>query len=74
MINTITFDGERTSVSSSGNTEWFKFTITTTREITTRSAKMIGEVHGMGGQDFSCQEEKIGDKYVYNCKATCYCD
>lgn len=74
MNNTIQFDGERTSVSSSGNTEWYEFVVKTTRQITKSGARSIGQVHGMDGQDFSCQEEKVGDLYVYMCNATCYCD
>jgi hypothetical protein len=74
MKNTITFDGERTSVSSSGNTEWYTFTITSEKSLSREAVKSIGNIHGMGGQDFSCEEEKIEKLYVYKCKATCYCD
>ena len=74
MNNTIQFDGERTSVSSSGNREWYEFVVKTTRQITKSGARSIGQVHGMDGQDFSCQEEKVGDLYIYTCNATCYCD
>jgi len=78
MQNTITFNGERTGMSSSGNTEWFEFTVTATNSITKSAARSVGQIHGMGGQDFSCQEETVtnvfGDLYVYKCKAKCYCD
>ena len=78
MTNNITFDGERTSMSASGNTEWFQFTVTATNRITQSGARSIGQVHGMDGQIFSCQEEKItncfGDLYVYKCKAKCHSD
>ena len=78
MRNIITFDGERTSVSSSGNTEWYQFTITSEKSLSREAVKSVGNIHGMGGQDFSCEEEKItncfGDLYVYKCKAKCYCD
>ena len=74
MINNITFDGTRTAVSSSGNTEWFEYTITATNRISQSGARSIGQVHGMDGQTFSCQEEKDGELFVYKCKAKCHCD
>lgn len=74
MKNTITFEGERTSMSASGNTEWYQFTITTTKSITKSAARSIGQIHGMGGQDFSCEEDQQDGLYIYKCKATCYCD
>ena len=74
MNNIITFEGERTFVSSTGNKEIFDFTVTTTRQITRSGARNIGQVHGMGGQDFSCEEFKEDGLYIYKCQATCYCD
>ena len=74
MKDTITFEGERTSMSASGNTEWFEFTITTTKSITKSAARSIGQVYGMGGQDFSCSEDQQDGLYIYKCKSTCYCD
>ena len=74
MTNKITFDGERTSMSASGNTEWFEFTVTTTNSITKSAARSVGQIHGMGGQDFSCDESKQDELYVYKCKAKCYSD
>ncbi len=74
MQNTITFNGERTGMSASGNTEWFEFTITTVNRITQSAARSIGGIHGMGGQEFSCQESKEEELHVYKCKAKCYSD
>jgi hypothetical protein len=74
MQNTITFNGERTGMSSSGNTEWFEFTVTATNSITKSAARSVGQIHGMGGQDFSCDESKQDELYVYKCKAKCYSD
>jgi hypothetical protein len=74
MKNTITFDGSRTFVSSTGNVERFDFLVTSTCKITESAAQAVGNIHGMGGQDFSCEYEKEGDLHVYLCKATCYCD
>ena len=74
MRNIITFDGERTSVSSSGNTEWYEFTITSGKSLSREVVKSVGNIHGMGGQDFSCEYEQEGDLHVYLCKAKCYCD
>lgn len=74
MKNTITFDGERTAVSSSGNTEWYQFTITSEMSLSREAVKSVGNIYGMGGQEFSCNKEKIENLYVYKCKATCYCD
>jgi hypothetical protein len=74
MQNTITFNGERTGMSSSGNTEWFEFTVTATSSITKSAARSIGQIHGMGGQDFSCEESTQDGLHVYKCKATSYSD
>jgi hypothetical protein len=74
MKNTITFDGSRTYVSSNGNVERYDFIVTSTYKITESAAKSIGNIHGMGGQDFSCDESKQDELYVYKCKAKCYCD
>ena len=74
MKNTIQFDGKRTSVSSSGNTEWFDFTVTSTQEITKSAARSVGQIHGMGGQEFSCEYRQDGDLHIYVCNAKCYCD
>ena len=74
MKNTITFDGSRTYLSSTGNVERFDFLVTSTCKITESVAKDVGNIHGMGGQEFSCEYEKDGDLHVYLCKATCYCD
>jgi hypothetical protein len=74
MQNTITFNGERTAMSASGNTEWFEFTVTATQEITKSAARGIGQAHGMGGQDFSCEESTQDGLNVYKCKATSYSD
>jgi hypothetical protein len=74
MQNTITFNGERTAMSASGNTEWFEFTVTATQEITKSAARGIGQAHGMGGQEFSCEESRQSELYVYKCKAKCYSD
>jgi hypothetical protein len=72
--NIITFDGERTSLSSTGNTEWYEFTITSGQSITISAVKSIAAIYGMGGQTFSCDEMRDGDLYIYKCKATCYCN
>ena len=74
MKNTITFEGARTAMSSYGNTEWFEFVVTTTKSITESAARSIGQIHGMGGQTFSCEKDQQDGLYVYKCKATCYCD
>lgn len=74
--NTIEFQGERTSVSSSGNVEEYEFTILSRLRLCKECPRQIGEIHGMGGQDFTCDEYKDEDLdvFVYKCKATCYCD
>jgi hypothetical protein len=74
MKNTITFEGERTSVSSSGNTEWYDYTITATSKLTRSGAIAIGNAHGMGGQETSCEEYNEDGIHIYKCKAKCYCD
>ena len=74
MKNTITFEGQRTYVSSNGNVERYDFIVTSTQKITQSGARSVGEIHGMGGQDFSCKYEQDGDLHVYLCNAKCYCD
>ncbi len=74
MNNTITFDGRRTYVSPSGNVERYDFIVTSTYKISESAAKSVGNIHGMGGQEFSCEYEQEGDLHVYLCKSTCYCD
>lgn len=74
MKNTITFEGARTGVSSSGNTEWYEFTVTATNKLTRSGAIAIGQAHGMGGQTSSCDESEQDGLFVYKCKSTCYCD
>jgi hypothetical protein len=74
MKNTITFDGSRTYVSSNGNVERYDFIVTSTYKIAESAVKSIGNIHGMGGQDFSCWYEQKEDLHVYLCKAKCYCD
>lgn len=74
MKNTITFEGERTSVSSSGNTEWYDFVITSQRSLSRNVLREIGNVHGMGGQSFSFEEKNENGLNIYTCKATCHCD
>jgi hypothetical protein len=76
MNNTITFDGGRTSVSSSGNVEKFHFTIVSSN--TDLSDQFIEELvnnHGCGGQSFSAtRRDGDGDSYIYEGTSTRYSD
>lgn len=72
--NTIKFNGERTSISSTGNTEWYEFTMTSEKSLTKEAIKSICAIHGVGGQTFTYNEEKQDGYYTYNGNATCYCD
>lgn len=53
VSNTITFKGERTFLSESGNKEMYKFQIASKNFLTRNALESIAEIHGMLGQDVS---------------------
>lgn len=72
--STIQFEANR-SVSSSGNTEWWTFKITSSRSLAKVSVEHLCQMHGCFGQSFSYTEERNADgSFTYSGDATCYCD
>jgi hypothetical protein len=69
----IKFEADR-SVSASGNTEWWKFTITANRSLSKDSVEHICKIHGCFGQSFSYNENKADGLFTYSGEATCYSD
>lgn len=69
--STIQFDANR-SVSASGNTEWWTFTITTNRSLPKVAIETICQIHGCFGQSFSYTENKTDEVFTYSGEATCY--
>jgi hypothetical protein len=76
MNNTITFNGERTSVSSTGNVETFYFRIISSKQdLPDQFVKDIVNIHGCGGQSFSAtRRDGDGDSYIYEGTSTRYSD
>lgn len=76
MNNTITFEGGRTGVSSTGNIETFNFRIVSSRlELSRQSIEEIVNIHGCGGQSFSAtRRDGDGDSYIYEGTTTRYSD
>jgi hypothetical protein len=73
--NTINFQGERTSMSASGNTEWFEFTIISDKKLDNDTVKELVNAHGCGGQTFSFDYSMNPDgQHLYNGKSTRYSD
>lgn len=71
--NKITFQGERVSMSSCGNTEWFEATITSQIKLSQSAVESIMNIHEMGGQSFKCELIE-GDVFTFKCKSTRYSD
>lgn len=69
--STIQFDANR-SVSASGNTEWWKFTITANRSLSKDTIEHICKIHGCYGQSFSYTDNKADGVFTYSGEATCY--
>jgi hypothetical protein len=74
ISNTITFKGERTYLSESGNKEKFKFQIASKNFLTRNALESIAGIHGMLGQDVSFKTENRDGMYVYQGESTAYLD
>jgi len=72
--NTITFKGERTYLSPTGNKETFKFQIASKNFLTRNALESIAGIHGMLGQDVSFKTENRDGMYVYQGESTAYSD
>lgn len=75
MNNTITFNGERSYVSSDGNTEEFTYEIISKMDLNKYGLDSLINMHGMGGQSQGAKliEERDGF-YIYRGTATRYSD
>ncbi len=76
MKNTITFEGSRDFVSSTGNVEKFSFRIVSSnKSLLEESVEQIVNMHGFGGQSFSATRG-YGDNnsYIYQGTTTRYSD
>lgn len=74
MNNTIVFEGGRTGVSSTGNVEWFDFTVISDRKLHDNTVKELVNAHGCGGQDSSFQYEASAGQHLYKGKSMRYSD
>lgn len=76
MNNTITFEGGRTGVSSTGNVETFQFRISSSnQDLSDQSVEAIVNIHGCGGQSFSAtRRDGDGSSYIYEGTTTRYSD
>lgn len=74
MNNTIVFEGGRTGVSSTGNVEWFDFTIISDKKLHDDTVKELVIAHGCGGQDSSFQYKTSGAQHFYKGKSVRYSD
>lgn len=74
MNNTIIFQGVRDSVSSTGNVEYFTFTISSERNLDKELIKELVDSHGCGGQSCSWEYEMSQGQHLYNGKSTRYSD
>jgi hypothetical protein len=76
MKNTITFEGSRDFVSSTGNVERFSFRIVSSNnDLLDESVEQIVNMHGFGGQSFSAtRKDWDGDSYIYEGTTTRYSD
>jgi hypothetical protein len=76
MKNTITFDGGRTGVSSTGNVETFQFQIVSSNlDLSDQFIEEIVNNYGCGGQSFSAtRRDGDGDSFIYEGTTTRYSD
>lgn len=76
MKNTITFDGGRTGVSSTGNVETFQFRIVSSNlDLSNQFIEELVNNHGCGGQSFSAtRRDGDGDSFIYEGTTTRYSD
>jgi hypothetical protein len=76
MKNTITFEGTRDFLSSTGNVERFSFRIVSSnKSLHEESVEQIVDMHGFGGQSFSVNlKYRDGDSYIYEGTTTRYSD
>jgi hypothetical protein len=76
MKNTITFEGARDFVSSTGNVERFSFRIVSSNlDLPDSLVEELVNIHGFGGQSFSAtRKDWDGDSYIYEGTTTRYSD
>jgi hypothetical protein len=72
--NNINFQGERTAMSDSGNTEWFEFTIISDKKLHDDTVNELINSHGCGGQTSSFEYYMTDGQHLYNGKSKRYSD
>ena len=76
ITNAITFEGQRDSMTSTGNVEYFSFRIVSAnKDLNDESVEQIVNMHGFGGQSFSAtRRDGDDDVYIYEGKTIRYSD
>lgn len=75
ITNFITFEGQRDSMTSTGNVEYFSFKISSAYiDLNEESVKQIVNMHGFGGQSFSETRRFKDGINIYEGKTTRYSD
>jgi hypothetical protein len=72
--NTITIEGARDYLSSSGNVERFTFEITSQNALTRLAIEDIANLHGFGGQSFAVEHAQHDGTHIWSGQSTRYSD
>jgi hypothetical protein len=72
--NTITIEGARDHLSSSGNVERFTFEITSRNALTRIAVEDIANIHGFGGQSFAAEHAQHNGTHIWTGQSTRYSD
>jgi hypothetical protein len=72
--NTITIQGARDHLSSSGNVETFTFEITSQHALTRFAGEEIANMHGLGGQSFAVEHAQHDGTHIWTGQSTRYSD
>jgi hypothetical protein len=72
--NTITIEGARDYLSSSGNVERFTFEITSQNALTKLAIEDIANIHGFGGQSFAAEHAQHDGTHIWTGQSTRYSD
>ena len=72
--NTITIEGARDHLSSSGNVERFMFEITSRNALTRIAVEEIANMHGFGGQSFAAEHAQHDGTHIWSGQSTRYSD
>ena len=72
--NTITIEGARDHLSSSGNVERFAFEITSRNALSKFAVEDIANMHGFGGQSFAVEHAQHDGTHIWSGQSTRYSD